>query len=195
MRWVGWGDGVWPRCCPCTWRGNVVDLPALRRLADRRRRMVEDACHALGTTMTFGNVAEQVGDGRHGAMACFSFHPVKTITTGEGGMVTTSDAALATRLKLFRSHGIVRDAAAFEIRPPDARTVGLRDAGAGLQLPLARRALRAGAKPACQARRDSQAGVARSRSNTGVCLPGWRRRFGRSRRRAVATRRCTSSPC
>jgi UDP-4-amino-4,6-dideoxy-N-acetyl-beta-L-altrosamine transaminase len=97
--------------------GNVVDLPALRRLADPVP-MVEDACHALGTTMTFGNVAEQVGDGRHGAMACFSFHPVKTITTGEGGMVTTSDAALATRLKLFRSHGIVRDAAAFEIPRP-----------------------------------------------------------------------------
>ncbi|HXQ10533.1 MAG TPA: UDP-4-amino-4,6-dideoxy-N-acetyl-beta-L-altrosamine transaminase [Caulobacteraceae bacterium] len=97
--------------------GNVVDLPALRRLAGPAP-VVEDACHALGTTMTFGNVAEQVGDGRHGAMACFSFHPVKTITTGEGGMVTTPDPALATRLRLFRSHGIVRDAAAFETPRP-----------------------------------------------------------------------------
>jgi UDP-4-amino-4,6-dideoxy-N-acetyl-beta-L-altrosamine transaminase len=93
--------------------GNVVDLPALRRLADPAP-LVEDACHALGTTMTFGNLTEQVGDGRHAALACFSFHPVKTITTGEGGMVTTPDAALADRLRIFRSHGIMRDPVAFE---------------------------------------------------------------------------------
>jgi UDP-4-amino-4,6-dideoxy-N-acetyl-beta-L-altrosamine transaminase len=93
--------------------GNTVDLAALRRLADPAP-IVEDACHALGTTMAFGNQREQVGDGRHGAMACFSFHPVKTITTGEGGMVTTADRAQAERLRLFRSHGIVRDPAAFQ---------------------------------------------------------------------------------
>jgi dTDP-4-amino-4,6-dideoxygalactose transaminase len=63
--------------------------------------------------MDFGGGPERVGDGRHSAMACFSFHPVKTIATGEGGMVTTGDAALAERLALFRGHGITRDAAAF----------------------------------------------------------------------------------
>jgi dTDP-4-amino-4,6-dideoxygalactose transaminase len=94
--------------------GAAVDLPAIRALADAHgAAVVEDACHALGTTMAFDNTPERAGDCRHSAMACFSFHPVKTIATGEGGMVTTNDAALATRLALLRSHGITRDAAAF----------------------------------------------------------------------------------
>jgi UDP-4-amino-4,6-dideoxy-N-acetyl-beta-L-altrosamine transaminase len=98
--------------------GHPVDLPGLSRLAGDAP-LVEDACHALGTTMSFDNVREQVGDGRHGAMACFSFHPVKTITTAEGGMVTTHDQGLAERLRLSRSHGIVRDPALFR-DPPEA---------------------------------------------------------------------------
>ena len=95
--------------------GNTVDLPAVRRLAmEAGADVVEDACHALGTTMAFDNRPERAGDCRHSAMACFSFHPVKTIATGEGGMVTTNDAELAARLKLFRTHGITRDPADFE---------------------------------------------------------------------------------
>jgi len=98
--------------------GATVDLPGVKSLAGGAP-LVEDACHALGTTMSFGNMPEQVGDGRHGAMACFSFHPVKTITTAEGGMVTTNDPGVAERLRLFRSHGIVRDPALF-VDPPAA---------------------------------------------------------------------------
>ena len=94
--------------------GNPCDLPALKGLAEAAGAvLVEDACHAVGTTMAFDNTPERIGDGRHSAMACFSFHPVKTLTTGEGGMVTTNDAALAQRLALFRSHGITRDPPAF----------------------------------------------------------------------------------
>jgi UDP-4-amino-4,6-dideoxy-N-acetyl-beta-L-altrosamine transaminase len=94
--------------------GAAADLPAIRALADEHgAAVVEDACHALGTTMAFDNIPERAGDCRHSAMACFSFHPVKTIATGEGGMVTTNDATLAARLALFRSHGITRDPAAF----------------------------------------------------------------------------------
>jgi dTDP-4-amino-4,6-dideoxygalactose transaminase len=90
-------------------RGDAADLPGLAALAaEAGAVLVEDAPHALGTTMTFGNVAERVGDVRHSAMATFSFHPVKTIATGEGGMVTTNDPALAERLKVLRSHGMVR---------------------------------------------------------------------------------------
>ena len=90
--------------------GHAADLPALSRLAQARGAvLVEDACHALGTTMAFDNQPERVGDGRHSAMASFSFHPVKTLTTGEGGMVTTNDADLAARLRRLRSHGIVRE--------------------------------------------------------------------------------------
>jgi UDP-4-amino-4,6-dideoxy-N-acetyl-beta-L-altrosamine transaminase len=97
--------------------GHVVDLPAIRDIAqDAGAAVVEDACHALGTTMAFDNRPERVGDGRRTAMACFSFHPVKTLTTGEGGMVTTADADLAARMRLLRSHGITRDPDDFELR-------------------------------------------------------------------------------
>lgn len=94
---------------PVHLRGDVAELPALEALAKSTGAvLVEDAPHALGTTMTFGNVAEQVGDCRHSAMATFSFHPVKTIATGEGGMVTTNDDRLAERLRRLRTHGMVR---------------------------------------------------------------------------------------
>ena len=95
--------------------GHAVDLPGVRALAESQGAdLVEDACHALGTTMAFDNHPERAGDNRHSAMACFSFHPVKTIATGEGGMVTTGDDALAERLRLFRTHGNSRDPATFE---------------------------------------------------------------------------------
>lgn len=94
---------------PVHLRGDAADLPALAALArDAGAVLVEDAPHAVGTTMKFGNVTESVGDVRHSAMATFSFHPVKTIATGEGGMVTTNDPALAERLRMLRSHGMVR---------------------------------------------------------------------------------------
>lgn len=94
---------------PVHLRGDACDLPGLQAAAaEAGAVLVEDAPHALGTTMRFGNTAEAVGDVRHSAMATFSFHPVKTIATGEGGMVTTNDPALAARLKVLRSHGMVR---------------------------------------------------------------------------------------
>jgi UDP-4-amino-4,6-dideoxy-N-acetyl-beta-L-altrosamine transaminase len=94
---------------PVHLRGDVADLPGLAALAgDAGAVLVEDAPHALGSTMTFGNVAERAGDARHSAMATFSFHPVKTIATGEGGMVTTNDPVIAERLRVMRSHGMVR---------------------------------------------------------------------------------------
>jgi UDP-4-amino-4,6-dideoxy-N-acetyl-beta-L-altrosamine transaminase len=94
---------------PVHLRGDAVNLPELAALAGEAGAvLVEDAPHALGTTMAYGNVIERVGDARHSAMATFSFHPVKTIATGEGGMVTTNDAGLAERLRVMRSHGMVR---------------------------------------------------------------------------------------
>lgn len=98
---------------PVHLRGDAADLPGLGAVArEAGAVLVEDAPHALGTTMTFGSVSETVGDCRHSAMATFSFHPVKTIATGEGGMVTTNDPALAERLRILRSHGMVRPAGA-----------------------------------------------------------------------------------
>jgi UDP-4-amino-4,6-dideoxy-N-acetyl-beta-L-altrosamine transaminase len=67
--------------------------------------VVEDACHALATSSEAG----RVGNCRHSDMTVFSFHPVKTIATGEGGMVMTNDPALAKKLRRLCSHGMVRE--------------------------------------------------------------------------------------
>ena len=95
---------------PVHLRGEVCALPALAQLAETAgAALVEDACHALGSrTRGLGADDWTVGDGSQAALACFSFHPVKTIATGEGGMVTTASEALAQRLKTLRSHGMIR---------------------------------------------------------------------------------------
>ena len=80
--------------------GLPVDLPALPH---RPRIVIEDAGHALGATTVDG----PVGNCAHSDMTTFSFNPDKTITTAEGGLVTTNSGALADRLRRFRSHGIV----------------------------------------------------------------------------------------
>jgi len=95
---------------PVHLRGDVCDLPALKAMASASGAMlVEDAPHALGSIGTFGGVAHPVGDGAFSSFASFSFHPVKTLATGEGGMLTTNDAALAAKARLLRSHGMVRE--------------------------------------------------------------------------------------
>jgi len=82
---------------------HFAGLPvALDQLAARPRIVIEDAAHAVGATTADG----PVGSCRRSDMCCFSFHPVKTITTGEGGAVTTNDDELADRLRRFRNHGI-----------------------------------------------------------------------------------------
>jgi len=94
---------------PVHLRGDAAELPALQALSEAAGAvLVEDAPHALGTRARFGETTETIGDVRHSAMATFSFHPVKTIATGEGGMVTTNDPALAERLRRLRSHGMAR---------------------------------------------------------------------------------------
>jgi UDP-4-amino-4,6-dideoxy-N-acetyl-beta-L-altrosamine transaminase len=72
--------------------------------------VIEDAAHSLGGTYACG---KPVGCGAYSDMTIFSFHPVKAITTGEGGAVVTNDAGLAKRLRLLRNHGIEHDAALF----------------------------------------------------------------------------------
>lgn len=94
---------------PVHLRGDAADLSGLKDLAQGAGAvLVEDAPHALGTTVKFGNSAGTIGDCAYSAMATFSFHPVKTIATGEGGMVTTNDPRLAERLRRLRSHGMIR---------------------------------------------------------------------------------------
>ena len=84
--------------------GLPVDLAAL---AHRPPVVIEDAAHALGAHTPDG----PVGNCAHSDLACFSFHPVKPITTAEGGLATTNDPVLAERMGLLRSHGVTRDPA------------------------------------------------------------------------------------
>ena len=86
--------------------GQSADMAAIAKIAKRHGMIViEDACHALGTTLDDG----VVGDCQHSAMAAFSFHPVKTIAMGEGGAVTTNDPVLYEKLTRLRNHGMTRD--------------------------------------------------------------------------------------
>ncbi|QSV47179.1 UDP-4-amino-4,6-dideoxy-N-acetyl-beta-L-altrosamine transaminase [Geobacter benzoatilyticus] len=102
-------DGKLPKVViPVHFAGQPCDMEAIGRLAGRYGfTVIEDASHAIGGR--YKN--EPVGNCRHSAMTVFSFHPVKIITTGEGGMVLTNSPELHERLLRLRSHGITRDPA------------------------------------------------------------------------------------
>lgn len=89
---------------PVDMAGYPADMRMIREIADRHDLViVEDAAHALGARR-YGKAVGQEAD-----MTMFSFHPVKHITTGEGGVIVTDDSGYAERLRLFRSHGITKD--------------------------------------------------------------------------------------
>jgi len=71
--------------------------------------LIEDACHAIGAKYKEKNNVYSIGSCKHSDICVFSFHPVKTITTGEGGAVTTNSKLLSNRIKIFRDHGIIRN--------------------------------------------------------------------------------------
>ncbi len=72
--------------------------------------VVEDASHAIGGSYD----GKPVGNCQYSKICVFSFHPVKIITTGEGGMATTNDEIMARRMRDYRSHGIIRDRNRFQ---------------------------------------------------------------------------------
>jgi UDP-4-amino-4,6-dideoxy-N-acetyl-beta-L-altrosamine transaminase len=95
--------------------GQPCDMAAIHALSLKYGfRIVEDASHAIGGSY----MGAPIGNCRYSDITVFSFHPVKIITTAEGGMAMTNDSRLAARLRLLRSHGITRDAAEMT-RPSD----------------------------------------------------------------------------
>jgi len=95
--------------------GHPCDMESIGALSERYGfAVIEDASHALGATYDSG----RVGHCRHSDITVFSFHPVKLVTTGEGGVAVTNDPELAGRMGLLRSHGITRDATSMR-REPD----------------------------------------------------------------------------
>lgn len=86
--------------------GQPCDMQAIHKLALRYGfKVIEDASHAIGGKYQ----GEFIGNGRYSDITVFSFHPVKIITTAEGGMALTNDVELANKMALLRSHGITRD--------------------------------------------------------------------------------------
>lgn len=100
---------------PVHFSGQSCDMEAIGQMARKYGvAVIEDASHAIGAR--FGNAA--VGSCLHSDCAVFSFHPVKIVTTGEGGVIVTNSDDLAARLQRLRSHGITRDAMLMNERDP-----------------------------------------------------------------------------
>jgi len=99
---------------PVHFAGQSCDMAAIHALGQRYGfRILEDASHAVGGSY----LGQPVGNCRYSDITVFSFHPVKIITTAEGGMAMTNDPALAGAMERLRSHGITRDAALMEGEP------------------------------------------------------------------------------
>ncbi|MFC1684676.1 UDP-4-amino-4,6-dideoxy-N-acetyl-beta-L-altrosamine transaminase [Pseudomonadota bacterium] len=101
-------EGCLPRIViPVHFAGQPCDMQSIGKLAQRYGfKVIEDASHAIGAR--YRNVP--IGNCRYSDITVFSFHPVKIITTGEGGMALTNDVQIARRMQILRSHGITRDA-------------------------------------------------------------------------------------
>lgn len=96
---------------PVHFAGEPCMMKEIRSLADEFGfAIVEDASHAIGARY----LDEPIGNGRYSDVTVFSFHPVKIVTTAEGGMAVTNSERLAASMRLLRSHGITRDIHAFE---------------------------------------------------------------------------------
>lgn len=100
---------------PVDFAGRAVDLEAYRKLANEFGLwIIEDACHAPGGFFTDSNAeAQNCGNSNFADLAIFSFHPVKHIACGEGGMITTNDLVLYEKLLALRTHGITKNEAGY----------------------------------------------------------------------------------
>lgn len=99
---------------PVHFAGQPCDMPAIYKLSQQYGfKVIEDASHAIGAS--YNDI--KVGSCNHSHITVFSFHPVKIITTGEGGMVMTNDPSLANRMRRLRTHGITSDKELMHRRP------------------------------------------------------------------------------
>jgi UDP-4-amino-4,6-dideoxy-N-acetyl-beta-L-altrosamine transaminase len=111
--------GTYQGIIPVDFAGRANDLEAFRQLADDHGLwIIEDSCHSPGGYFIDSKGDQQnCGNGKFADLAIFSFHPVKHIAAGEGGMITTNDKALYEKLLMLRTHGITKDASQFQNSP------------------------------------------------------------------------------
>lgn len=104
--------GTFKGIIPVDFAGRAVNMESLREIADQYGCwIIEDACHAPGGWFTDSKGIKQFcGNGNFADLSIFSFHPVKHIASGEGGMITTNDEELYNKLLVLRTHGITKDA-------------------------------------------------------------------------------------
>lgn len=109
--------GTLPRVViPVHLSGQSCDMAAIHALSRQYGfKIIEDASHAIGGRYR----GEPIGNCRYSDITVFSFHPVKIVTTGEGGLALTNDKVLANQMRRFRSHGITSEATEMHSRPPD----------------------------------------------------------------------------
>ncbi len=103
---------------PVHFAGASLPMPVFHRWAQAKGlSIVEDACHAIGASYQDDGKTYRVGSCAHSDMTVFSFHPVKNMTTGEGGMITTNNPELYDRLKKLRHHGLTFPETAAQTEP------------------------------------------------------------------------------
>jgi hypothetical protein len=108
--------GTYKGIIPVDFAGRAVDLEAFKKLADEYGCwIIEDACHAPGGYFSDSKGDKQnCGNGNFADLAIFSFHPVKHIAAGEGGMITTNDEKVYQKLIILRTHGITKETSRFQ---------------------------------------------------------------------------------
>jgi dTDP-4-amino-4,6-dideoxygalactose transaminase len=111
--------GTYQGIIPVDFAGKAVDLEAFRKLADEYDLwIIEDSCHSPGGYFIDSQGKQQnCGNGKFADLAIFSFHPVKHIASGEGGMITTNDENLYKKLLMLRTHGITKNEADYQNSP------------------------------------------------------------------------------
>ena len=130
-------QGYFTGLIPVDFAGLAVNLEAARQLANEFGLwIIEDSCHSPGGFFLDSKGQEQrCGNGRFADLAIFSFHPVKHIATGEGGMVTTNSESLYHHLLRLRTHGITRDPADLQRVPDGGWYMEMQELGYNYRLP------------------------------------------------------------
>jgi dTDP-4-amino-4,6-dideoxygalactose transaminase len=117
--------------------GLPADMPAIAKVARKRGAIViEDGCHGPGGGFVHEEKYYKIGGHPWADITTFSFHPVKTMTTGEGGMLVTDNDEYAARARLLRSHGITRDGSQFSVFGNQSSTTENRPLKTGYRKPI-----------------------------------------------------------
>lgn len=129
--------GTYAGMVPVDFAGYPVNLEKFRELAQKHGLwIIEDACHAPGGAFQDSKKQwQKCGNSEFAELAIFSFHPVKHIATGEGGMVTTNDVSLYKKLMMLRTHGITKDPALLEAKSPGGWYYEMQTLGYNYRMP------------------------------------------------------------